>query len=1228
MSILKLRPNKQLARRLRILGLSNVVDSSRVRNFLGLPIRDVTRSPRVPPVSPIARNMSGPLVTIVVPAFNVADYLEDAVATATNQSHGNLQIVIVNDGSTDETGPIADKIAQSDDRVRVIHKNNGGLGAARNTGLKVATGDYIAFLDSDDQFTPNAIEVMLESLERTESDFAIGAVERFNSARSWVPAWVTDVHDGVRERIDAREHPAVLWDVFVWNKLFRKSVWDSRVGLFPEGVLYEDQECTARLYVEGATFDCLPDLVYRWRFRDDGSSITQNKHSTEDLQDRLLVARTVRGVLQGSASTDLLDTWYAKLLGDDLYWYFREVPRADGQFWSALHSAVEEFFAEASPSALARIRFDRRLHLFAIARGSRSDFEKVLFYFQEHGHSWQVQLLPQVGARGYVEILDSLSLNLSTEDLQVDIDELKVEVTMLGRSLRGDGSVVFNGFVNVQGVEFSSGMKLEALIRSETETGQSTEYALPVSRTTEPYANIQLRDPHSDYSGGGFLVTLPAELAPKLTKLGSGVAGVNGDMVFVIKDQGYEWRTTDVKNRQSGPLARLAAAPPTVTGERFIFDSKHNRLRVGARRTEFYALESSVNGEQLMFTITDFVGHPMREIQVSVSRDGSPIANGTAVPTQAGVWHGVVDLPRLLPTMTSNYRGTKIELFDGSNALGMLEADCSQGRQTSSGQYGLQADRSGYLQLERYVQFGEVHTVDLLDEGRVLKITGVCRFSRKQVRQGSPSLMLWHKNQTIHPERTIYQESSGEFTCEFDLTREDVDGLQKSFPMGGYLFGMLLERNTKLAPTFTLLASSRLTESFPQTLRSGRTRVTLQRRPKDGGLEVILAAPFKEDERGLFAQSTLAKENSPNRVSKPLKRAILFETFGGRAIADSPKAIDAILADQGTDLRRLWTVRDHSVAVPEGATPVLRFSREWYEAVATSQFLVNNNNFPPYFQKADGQTYIQTWHGTPLKRIGNDVPAQNLSLTYRKLMQREAEHHWDVLLGQSQWAGGVLSGAFGYRGPLFTDGYPRNDALVSASAEPRREKVRRYLGLCKSQMAVLYAPTWRDNLKASNGHYLRPDYLDPAHLYKAFGLDAVLLIRGHANNASASAAKTGPACIDVSDYPDINDLFLAADVLVTDYSSVQFDFIATEKPIVFLAPDLSEYRDYVRGFYFDFERHAPGPIARDGAEAVSLLQDLDSVQREYARKYIEYKSRFAGRDDGASAERFVSEWIH
>ena len=243
----------------------------------------------------------------------------------------------------------------------------------------------------------------------------------------------------------------------------------------------------------------------------------------------------------------------------------------------------------------------------------------------------------------------------------------------------------------------------------------------------------------------------------------------------------------------------------------------------------------------------------------------------------------------------------------------------------------------------------------------------------------------------------------------------------------------------------------------------------------------------------------------------------------------------------------------------------MRGTAEWYELLARAEYVVTNDNWPFYFRKAPGQTYVQTWHGTPLKKIANDiVNPQGLSVLYMQTMEREAQE-WDRLVSPSPYCSEILPRAFGYEGELFELGYPRNDRLAAPTRDQERAEIRERLGLTPEQRVILYTPTWRDSSAKSL-------YLDPEKVIAEVP-DAVVLVRGHVNTSGRAsvASSTEGRVRDMTLYPDINDLFLISDVLVTDYSSVMFDFSILDRPQLILAPDLESYRDDVRGFYFDFE---------------------------------------------------------
>ncbi len=219
--------------------------------------------------------------------------------------------------------------------MRVVHTVNHGLGAARNEGIRHATGDLLAFCDSDDVVPPTAYAALVGSLERSGSDFVTGSIVRWESDGLHEPPWMRRLHGGGEgSGLTAGDHPEILGDVFAWNKVFRRSFWDEAGLAWPEGVRYEDQPTTTRAYLRGR-FDVLPDVVYHWRIRDDGTSITQQRSSLTDLRDRVATKRMALASVRALGGAEVERVFVDRVLAGDLWRYFLEIPGCSDEWWDA-----------------------------------------------------------------------------------------------------------------------------------------------------------------------------------------------------------------------------------------------------------------------------------------------------------------------------------------------------------------------------------------------------------------------------------------------------------------------------------------------------------------------------------------------------------------------------------------------------------------------------------------------------------------------------------------------------------------------------------------------------------------------------------------------------------------------------------------------------------------------------------------------------------------------------
>lgn len=385
--------------------------------------------------------------------------------------------------------------------------------------------------------------------------------------------------------------------------------------------------------------------------------------------------------------------------------------------------------------------------------------------------------------------------------------------------------------------------------------------------------------------------------------------------------------------------------------------------------------------------------------------------------------------------------------------------------------------------------------------------------------------------------------------------------------------------------------------------------------------------PLAEDERGAYQQRVLRETFTEECKRKPLREAVFYNSFGGKQFSDSPRAVYEELVRRGVEVEHLWSVDDQQVALPEGVTPVEWHSREWYEALARSRYVVTNVGIGDWFTRREGQTVVQTWHGTPLKRIGADLlgtPKANrayiASLPYRS-------RQWDFLVSPNSFTTPIMRDAFRCETEILESGYPRNDVFHAPDNEERARRTRELLGIPEGRKVVLYAPTWRDDQRYGGTRFKLDLRIDLEAAQRDLGEDHVLLFRKHPKVLDSIPGAGQGFVWDVSKYPDIADLYLITDVLITDYSSVFFDFAHSGRPMLFFTYDLEHYRDTLRGFYFDLSSRAPGPLIGTSEELVKSIRDIDGVTERYREQYAEFVRDFCHPSDGLATRRVVDRML-
>ena len=290
-------------------------------------------------------------VSVIIPIYNVEEYLEECLQSVVDQTLEDLQVIMVDDGSLDGSTDIAKKFASRYDHFEYVRQVNGGLGNARNTGVKYAKGKYIIFLDSDDIVPDDAYEKMYLAAEKNHSEMVVGSVARFNSKKDHV----SNLHEiAFRKYIDKThitDNTDLIYDTTSWNKLILKEFWDRNHFEFPERILYEDIPVTIPMHYLANNVTMVQDVCYRWRIRDGANkSITQRADDFTNMRDRITVLRMVDKFFEENVKEqELWDAKYYKWLYIDLMIYVNNCIYLSDNRTLEMMKIIKDYIEETIP---------------------------------------------------------------------------------------------------------------------------------------------------------------------------------------------------------------------------------------------------------------------------------------------------------------------------------------------------------------------------------------------------------------------------------------------------------------------------------------------------------------------------------------------------------------------------------------------------------------------------------------------------------------------------------------------------------------------------------------------------------------------------------------------------------------------------------------------------------------------------------------------------------------
>ncbi|WP_228991674.1 CDP-glycerol glycerophosphotransferase family protein [Streptomyces sp. DH8] len=1239
-----------------------------------------------------------PLLSVVVPVHNVEAYLQDCLRSVADQTLGAIEVIMVDDGSTDASGRIAAEFAARDDRFRLVRQENAGLSAARNTGVRHATPavPYLAFADSDDVVVHDAYERMTASLESTGSDLATGNVWRLTGQgrrQAWQYRWLT----GPRPRTHITRDPRLLADRVAWNKVFRRSFWDAHAFAFPEGRLYEDTPVMIPAHYLAGAVDVLHEHVYYWRVRE--GSITRRRTDVTGVRDRIAACEQVSAFL-GRRDAAHRRAYDASCLRDDFGYFLDGLPMGGPAYRTAFLEGAGAFVDRAGKKVLKGLPAELRVKWSLVRERRMEELLEVLAFERANGAGVFAVEGPPGRRRAVYPGVRGASARLTRTDIPA-------VARLLEARWGADGKLRLRGYAYLRNLPAGSARRRLTVGVVRAERGSRVR-PVPVRSVDAPEATVDSGQELHGYDHAGFEMVLDPDRLPATAE--------GGWLVGLVLAAPGAVRRVAVRAPDAG--ADQPWAHDLGDGRRAVLDYRDGRLRLtvsrlraraDSHRTVGAAGEALEIGGRLFDGVRPTALLLAREgaegaggeeerscpVEYDTDADGGGGGGGGGGDEDGGSGGGGVAFtvrvplaelaaappaPRRAPREVEEAGGARWRvrlLLPGGERVPLPAAPHLPPPALADAAGDLVLEPGGHPYADR---------VEPTREGG-LRISGTYgpgahgtgRYTPGAAAPPGSRLVLRHE--TLHEEVRVTEAAMdtgvGADTGTSgapevvagpapggDPAPEVVTG---PAPDGGPAPGGRRHPDAAPAPggrrRFSALIAPPLAEGRwevrldglpvrvlgPLAERwsgtgDGGTALRPERRHGDRLAVVAEPGPSAAAGRSAYGRRLLRAAHHPDRRTPaprltarrapggpPLRDAVLYA--GG----DSPRAVHAELVRRGTEAEHLWvtgTAPGRTTSVPPGARAVPVHSADWYEALARARRIVTDGQLPAWFERRPGQTVVQTWHGTPLGRFGAGL-ADTLYADHQYLAtlpQRSAQ--WSVLISPSSFATPWLRRSLRYGGEVLEAGSPANDVLFPPDRDKAAEEVRRGLGVPGDHRVVLYAPTYRDHLahppsaspdRTDPGPYRWDPALDPHALARALGPGHTVLVRRHPR--VTGGLQDGPGVLDVSGHPGAAALLLVADVLVTDYAGLMFDYALTGRPMLFHAYDLEHYRDTVRGFCLDFETRAPGPLLVTTDEVAQALRDTRAVAARHADAYESFRRDFCDLDDGGAAARVADRLL-
>ena len=1152
-------------------------------------------------------------VSVIVPIYNVEEYLVECLDSLDAQKGISLEFILVDDGSTDSSGSIAQRYAETHDRFIYYYKDNGGLSDTRNYGIDRAHGEFIAFMDSDDIVAPGIYEKLFRMAKRDGSSIVTCNVTRFNSGKSWESGMHEHTFKGLPRKTNLAECPELVYDTTSPNKIIKREFFLNSGLRFPTGMLYEDIPVILPLYAKAPSVSILPITGYYWRVRDLGTkSITQQVANRKNLDDRLAVMAIVDDYfIESNQPENVIKAWQSKCLWIDFNIFINKLDEmSDDDAGVYIDALVDYYNQRIEPSALDGIPAMHRRKIGLLLEKDRDRLSRLCAYQKEGYYQAPVQ---EREGRLYAQLPVDLF-----EDEQADVtDEFYPHYVKrtISDSVARRGELVIKGAIFNQRVNMPFGSQTYTAWIVNDSTGDVIPLSIEgkqlgwidsfVGTTRYPMdGSVHKYNPN----GFGFRICIDGKAFGLASKVPDGEWHI-----YVGYRNKYFSGECLLKNprrtaRQTGGASLLVGKTHVTLKYNLAKEAVLEIRNVPATLESYKPTDVAL---EIMLDCPKGQAFLVPE-SVDISAGADLSFSDAIVPLRHKLFHG----QRWYADYRDMKRGVGYSLCfkekasdkisqvgDNACKLSVHAQDDTaiiyKSLKTSLSRFCVVDTAISYLVAAEYHDF-RMSTVFMpigLPQDADIASASVCLLDK-------------HTN-SCDTVTGVDISSASELsaTLNFDdpkVTENLYEGSRE------------LHIKYQLQDGTEILTRLYGKEEFKNRFRFEDLGIRVYRNPDSGVMVLDARRKWPEGQENAAIRTAIYAEAYERYRNEPInERMIAFESMWGQKYSCNPRALYEYIDKYYPQYECVFLLNDERLPINGSGKRVRRHSDEYYHILATAKYLVNNVNFHAHYVKRPGQIEIQTMHGTPLKTLGLEVPDELSTDKAREAFLAKTARY-DYLVVQGAFMESKAYDIYAFDKTILKTGYPRTDAMLQTTEE-ERQAIKDRLGIPAGKKVLLYAPTWR-----VRNHF--DMQLDLNDFKKRLGDEWVILVRLHYfSSAGYSIPADGETIFDYNQYDVVEDLYLASDALMTDYSSVMFDYALLNKPMLFFTYDLENYRDRLRGMYVDIEREAPGPLLYSHEEVMEALGDIDNWNDKYKSKLDAFKEKFLTYENPNSCEMIVQQ---